>query len=1033
MYIRDAKCMANEGACLKCGAPLSDDAQLGFCPDCLFGQAAKFVPATSEADSDEPLPRRFGDYELIEEIARGGMGVVYRARQRSLGRTVAVKMLLGGWLVSAQSGRRFQAEAEAIAALSHPNIVQIHDVGVIAGQDYFSMEYVEGESLAGLLARGPIPARTAARYLKTIAEAIHYAHGQGILHRDLKPSNVLIDSRDEPRITDFGLAHRLDGDLELTMTGQVLGSPNYMPPEQAGARKGKVGPQSDVYSLGAMLYHLVTGRPPFVGEGLSDTLAQVLQDSPASLRLFNPTLPRDLETLCLKCLEKEPEKRYPTAQSLAEDLGRFLRGEGIHARPINRLEKARRWCVRKPAMAAVISLAALLVATLVAGSVLLMLRSQREREQIYQASMNLARQAWEENNVGRIRELLTASRDSPHRGFEWDYWQRQTHWAEKTFDRQADIAIAVAFSPDGGRVLAGFLNQTAKAWDLGSQRELVILKSADKPATGGESQQPAAFSFDAAILAVGGPDHSVRLLETSSGRELGRLTGTTSHVESIAFSNDGHWLAAGSDQGNVIVWDTRTRSRIAGWNAHNGIVIAVAFSPDGRHLATGGMDSSAKVWDVPSGKEIFSIRHADQLYGLAFFPDGRKFITGSRDQTAKIWDLERPEPLHVLDHLQGVEAVAVSPDGSQILTGSSDQTVKLWDGVTGRLLREFKGHSQPIVALAFARDGQRIATGSGDKSVKVWNLASPENPLKLQGHTNAIWSAAFSPSGERIVTGGWDAKAMLWDAAMTHNAKCLAMTPEPIVMARFSPDGKRLAAVGWHGMAKILDAESGVELLQLAGHTNSVLSVAFSPTGDRLATSSYDHTARIWSGRDGTLLQTLIGHSDRVNSVAFSPDGRRILTASYDETARIWDAASGAALLKIAPQTGELYAAAFSPDGRWIVTGGDNAAAEIREASTGRLRCALRGHSNLIAAVAFSPDGQRVVTGSWDLTAKVWETRHGREMLTLKGHTGPVLSVAFSPDGRSILTAGYDQTVRIWQAATAQQIAAWEKEDVAGR
>ncbi len=230
MYSQDAKRLAKETACLKCGAPLSVDARQGFCPGCLFAQAASFVPASTELDSDDAFPRQFGEYELIQEIARGGMGIVFKARQRRLGRVVAVKMLLGGSLVSAQSGRRFQAEAEAIAALSHPNIVQIHDVGVISGQDYFSMEYVEGESLAGLLARGPVPARTAARYLKTIAEAIHYAHGRGILHRDLKPSNVLIDARDEPRITDFGLARRLDGDSELTMTSQVLGSPNYMPP-----------------------------------------------------------------------------------------------------------------------------------------------------------------------------------------------------------------------------------------------------------------------------------------------------------------------------------------------------------------------------------------------------------------------------------------------------------------------------------------------------------------------------------------------------------------------------------------------------------------------------------------------------------------------------------------------------------------------------------------------------------------------------------------------------------------------------------
>jgi serine/threonine protein kinase len=293
-----------------------------------------------------PSNRTFGDYELLEEIARGGMGIVYRARHASLDRIVAVKMLLFGPLSSPEFVKRFRAEASAAASLLHPNIVAIHEVGVHQGQQYFAMDYVEGQSLAKLLANGPLPARRATSYLKTIAEAIHYAHERGILHRDLKPSNVLIDANDQPRVTDFGLARRLEGDSELTVTGQVLGSPNYMPPEQAVGRRGKVSRRSDVYSLGAMLYHLMTGRPPFVGEALTDTLEQVLNSEPVSPRLLNPSVPRDLETICLKCLEKETDKRYATAQALADELGRFLNSEPVHARPITRVEHAWRWCRR---------------------------------------------------------------------------------------------------------------------------------------------------------------------------------------------------------------------------------------------------------------------------------------------------------------------------------------------------------------------------------------------------------------------------------------------------------------------------------------------------------------------------------------------------------------------------------------------------------------------------------------------------------------------------------------------------------------
>jgi serine/threonine protein kinase len=330
------------------------------------GRVSVAPGATIATPPSSTTVRYFGDYELLEEIARGGMGIVYRARQVSLDRVVAVKMLLSGPLSSPELVKRFRAEASAAASLLHPNIVAIHEVGVHQGLQYFAMDFVEGQSLAKLLGNGPLPAKRAAAYLKTIAEAIHYAHERGLLHRDLKPSNVLIDSSDQPRVTDFGLARRLEGDSELTLSGQVLGSPNYMPPEQAEAKRGQLSRRSDVYALGAMLYHVLTGRPPFVGETISDTLGQVINSEPVSPRLLNPSVPRDLETLCLKCLEKEPAKRYPTAQALVDELSRFLRNEPIEARPISPLEKMWRGCRRKPALTGLSAATVLLLLTLAA-------------------------------------------------------------------------------------------------------------------------------------------------------------------------------------------------------------------------------------------------------------------------------------------------------------------------------------------------------------------------------------------------------------------------------------------------------------------------------------------------------------------------------------------------------------------------------------------------------------------------------------------------------------------------------------------
>ncbi len=328
----------------------------------------------------DPQPgRRFGEYELLEEIGRGGMGIVYKARQISLNRFVALKLIRAQWATDPES-RRFRLEAEAAANLQHPNIVAVHEFGEQAGQPYFSMDYVEGLSLAAIIQKNPLPSSQAARYLKTIAAAIHYAHQQGTLHRDLKPSNVLIDHFDQPRVTDFGLARRNEGESGMTQTGQILGTPSYMPPEQADSRRrAELGPASDVYALGAMLYDLLTGRPPFRAATPMETLKQVVDLEPVPPSRLNPNVPRDLETICLKCLQKEAPRRYANPQELANDLGRFLAGEPIRARPVSMAERLWRWCHRKPLVAGLAAALVLVIGGSLMGLAILWLEAERQR------------------------------------------------------------------------------------------------------------------------------------------------------------------------------------------------------------------------------------------------------------------------------------------------------------------------------------------------------------------------------------------------------------------------------------------------------------------------------------------------------------------------------------------------------------------------------------------------------------------------------------------------------------------------------
>ncbi len=978
---------------------------------------------------------------MIEEIAHGGVGIVYKACQRSLHRVVAVKMLLAGAYASEESRRRFRAEAEAAALLQHPHIVAIHEIGEQDGQVFFSMDYVEGSDLAELVRHQPLPARRAARYLRLMAEAVHYAHQHGVLHRDLKPSNVLIDGCDQPRITDFGLAKQLNAEVPTTSTlpGQVMGSPSYLPPEQASGRQSELGVGCDIYALGAILYHALTGKPPFQADSVAMVLQQVMQTEPVRPSVLNPGVPRDLETVCLKCLEKEPQRRYPSARSLADDLDRFLRDEPVRARPLGPGGRLWRWTRRNPMVAApTAAVLALLVASAVGASLvaLHLQRSERTASLRLQAALAAQAQAGRRSGQpGRRFDSLQALKQAT------DLARRlRLEEGERLRLRNETLACLALSDLRVIKQWRGLENPSAPATVDGDLRLWATLGSeCTARVGGGEDDRIAAVlglpgeSFHESLLSADGrwlalKHHSKRV--TLWDVEARRLHASFQSREGPAmdFSEDSAWLVLDQADRSLLLVELATGQRQV-LPATTSQPIWLRFSPGGRRLAMAGLEPPmVEVWDLPhrTGRKL---PHRAIPQRMAWHPDGRLLAVPCMDGQILIWDTEAAQVRNVLERRQVVMGrVEFHPSGRLLASWSWDGATRLWDPFGDAPLLTVPGTEM----LRFSRDGHRLAFKSG-LQLGLWEVSAAEesrrlSPMPPTQAAGDFRSVGYSPDG-RLLLGATRGGVHLWHCQTLEEVGFLPM-PGCHWITRH-PKEPWLLTCGETGILRwpyqVFATNSAREIVigpperMLMASNRAARKIVFDGAGRRPVVEMFGPRQGWILQADGQAVLVSLAPS-QFHDVAVSPDGRWVASGNWHGSgATLWEAESGR-MVCVLPTAGST-SVAFSADNAWLVTG---TGAKYQFWRVGSWEPAHHldraGGGDYPGVMAFSPDRALMALAHSRAAVRLVETSSGRELATLDPtQFEEVYDLRFSPDGGLLAVASSTAGVRVWDLRLLRQ------------
>jgi WD40 repeat protein/tRNA A-37 threonylcarbamoyl transferase component Bud32 len=970
---------------------------------------------------EHALAPEIDDYEILAVLGRGAQGTVYRGIQKSTKRQVAVKLLVGGALATRRQRHRFEREVELAAALRHPNIVTVFDSGVTGdGRHFYVMELIAGDSLDQFLARVNAArgqrlsiAETLQVFLK-ICSATEYAHQHGIIHRDLKPANILIDASNEPRIVDFGLAKNTDAkDAALTMVqtqaGEFAGTFAYASPEQTQAKPALIDTRTDVYALGVILYEMLTGELPYTTTGsLSEVLRAIAEEparNPADLR---PDIDHELETILLKALAKEPERRYQSAGLLARDIERYLADEPIDAKRdsawymLRKTVRRHRWPVAVAA-AAVVMLAVFAVSMSIAyrrasrAELKESARSRELAELLSISNIERGRAATADGNTALAEDLLWREYFAEHNDGTFDASVSPARWAlRELYLRQPCLTTVAILPPHDAHSMLSTDARTVAIWKKDSRAidicDVPRLTHRCALEAHRENVFRVAISGDGTLLALVWEDGAIELLDVKARRSIAVRREHAARIQCIVFSRDGATLASGDASGVTRLWDTSSLTLRHALRGHAGAVQALAFNRDGKLLASSGDDLAVKFWDTGTGQCVATPITSDR------YP---------------------------------IRSLAISPDNSILYTAGTGEECSIWQMPTcasGRKLPEFTGAGYAMVGY-FSRDGARLAC-AGDRAIPVWNLRDDRAGRTLAGHTGIVNQLAFADDGKILVSTSSPERVLrVWDMDDAPGRTTLAGHEDSILSGSFSYDGAMLATASSDHTVRVWTISTSGAAPVVLRFDSIVQSVSFAP--DRsLAAGFNDGTIRVWKDRFASPPKGWKAHDAHIYSITFSPDGTLIASTSSDRTLRLWDVSTTTCIRDLGDAKEQFTAVRFSKDGKLLASAGRlDYVARVWDVSSGSLRCTMSGHTGPIRMVCFTPDGRTLATSSDDRTIRLWDMRDGRCIATLGGHTYAVNMLSFSGDGRLLASAGGGGEVKLWDVEQRRCLATMSRDD----